>query len=134
MAIFADALREHLVELGLVEDRVSPNRPLQNQAYPQVSFFRPSTDQRPLPAISGGAPDWEQALYQIDVWSKSYGEAWRMADALRRALKGHRGIWSGWRVAVVSWSARDQYHDDLQPPAVHQVICEITVQFGDYQA
>jgi hypothetical protein len=86
-----------------------------------------------LQSISGGPPGWQDALYQIDVWAQSYREAKEIAESVRLAIEGARTIIDGWRVAMTKFRSRDQYHDDLQEPGVHQVICEIEILFGDYR-
>lgn len=132
MAIFEDALYRYLVALDVAGARVYPQRLKQNEAYPQLSFFKVTGRGSPQ-VLSGGASSWQTALFQIDVWSQSYQEAKEIVETLRLALDGLVTVMTGWRVAVSGFVSRDQYHDDLQPPAVHQVICECTIQFGDYQ-
>jgi hypothetical protein len=109
--------------------RVYYHRLKQSPTYPAISFWRVTGGVVPL--LQGGPALMQRADMQIDVWAQTYDDAQSTAETLRLGLDGYAGLLGSFRVSIEGWASRDQYHDDAQPPAVHQVICTCTVWFGE---
>lgn len=109
--------------------RVYYSRLPQRPTYPAISYWRVTG--ATYPSLSAGPAELQRADVQIDVWDDDYDGAQQAAETLRQGLERYVGMLGPYRASITDWSSRDQYHDDAQPPAVHQVICLCSVWFGE---
>ena len=80
---------------NLVGTRIYPLRMPQRSAssdtvYPCITYQRISS--RPVKHMTAAAP-LQEARLQVDCWAATYASADALADALRLALDGYRGLW-----------------------------------------
>jgi hypothetical protein len=126
--VLHEAFKDKLVALA-GHERVYYSRLKPGGTYPQISFFRVLGGSAPV--LAAGPSATLYADMQIDVWAQTYDDAQEIAETLRQGLEGYAGLLGTYRASIVDWFSRDQYHDDAQPPAVHQVICTCRVWFGE---
>lgn len=84
-------------EIGGVNGRVYPGHLPDPPELPALVYQRIATRR---PVSYDGPSGFVRARVQLDIWSKSYGEARTIAGAVRRALLGYRGPMGGLEVAI----------------------------------
>lgn len=84
-------------EIGGVNGRVYPGHLPDPPDLPALVYQRIATRR---PVNYDGPSAFVRARMQIDVWSRSYGEARTIAAAVRRALLGYRGAVGSVEVAI----------------------------------
>lgn len=121
------AMRAHLIAdpgvSGLVGQRIYPIAMPQGTTLPAITYQRVSTVRI---GSKQGPTGMAQPRLQINCWSKSYGDAKALADAVRVALDGYRGLMGG---AVDVWETVvgtdvDLYEEDL---GIYHVAVDVTI-------
>jgi hypothetical protein len=116
---------------ALVADRVYPQKKPQGNSFPQVSFFLVS---EPRDHTLMGATGLPTARVQLDCWGLIYPDAKAVAEQVRLALDGYRGLMGAVTVQCARVTDR---HDDYLSPAnkddvgTHRVIVEAWVSYQE---
>ena len=72
--------------------RITPTRMKQNSALPAISYFRVDG---PRVYCMTGPSGYALPRIQVDVWARDYPEAKTIAENVRVALSGYRGVIAG---------------------------------------
>lgn len=103
-------IRNHvLTELGeTIGDRVYPVHLPQDACYPAITFQVVSRDT--MEHLQGRS-DLARIRVQFDIWTPDAAEGWKIAEALRNALDGHKSgaIRDSW-LAIES----DNYEEGIE--------------------
>ncbi len=102
-----DILRNDALVEAIAGDRIYPLLMPQNATYPAITYQRISTDR----ARSLSGRDYEKRVrLQVDVWSKTFGEAKSLSTAVAAALDDYAGVLAGLQIGACSLvDERDEF-------------------------
>lgn len=122
-------LRSHLTTaVPAVAGRIYPDRLPDPPVLPALVYQRVSTVRD---AAYDGAPEFVEARFQVDVWSRQAAERRAIARAVSAALLGHHGMMGGVAVAIPRQPMdTDEYETDT---GLYRAILEFMIWYSEEQ-
>ncbi len=144
MALIAEALvaliTGNVAVNALISDRMEPHPLTQSTAYPSISYFVAvgvhfHSHQNALGGQSG-ITGLASPLFQLDCWAVDYASVKDLAEKLRLAIQGFRGVVIGVNInGILLENERDIFEDGISDDSqrVHRVMTEYRVWHNEAQ-